>query len=240
MCVDPISAGLTLASAAFSSFGNWQQGKAAQANAEAEQARMNRQAQLEAVAGNYQLERTRRQNDILIDENRSSFLTSGVAIEGSANDVIADTATQASLDEQSILYSTRLRTDAARFAADAAKGQAEQAGKSAVFGAVAPFLNAATSLYGDFRTEKTALRAQAGALDSEATRTAASRSMIAQESAATQGLAMEGFEASSGLSAQQFGRTSGLIDRTAAATRRLNARRSQQNRAMISNPFGAY
>lgn len=108
-------------------------GLSAAASASANRAQadaLNRQAQMEQQAGAYERNRRARANTQALDRMRGQYLSSGIDLGGSVADVIADSATEASLDEQAILYGTQVRADNYRFEASMAR----QAGRNAIIG----------------------------------------------------------------------------------------------------------
>lgn len=138
MC-DPVS--LTVAGAVIGAGGSLYSGFQ-QAGAYRDQARFaERAAVMEGQAGRYEMERVKSRNDRALAGMRQQFISGGIALEGSAKEVIADSAAEASLDEQAILYGAKVRSDNKRFEAKLARSNA----RSAIIGG---FINAAGSIIG--------------------------------------------------------------------------------------------
>lgn len=104
---------------------------------------MERQAKSEEATGAYNSQRLADSNNRRLDEMRAGYLSSGIALEGAPNEVIQDSATQASLDEQAIRYDANVRADNQRFQARLARANAG----NAILGG---FLNAAGTVAGGY------------------------------------------------------------------------------------------
>lgn len=88
---------------------------------------MERQARSEEQTGAYNSQRLADSNTRRLDQMRAQYLSSGIALEGSPDEIIQDSATQASLDEQAIRYDANVRADNQRFQARLAKANAGNA-----------------------------------------------------------------------------------------------------------------
>lgn len=95
----------------------------------------DRQAVMEGQAGAYEMRRVKARNDRVIADNKQQYISSGIALEGSAAEVIADNAREASLDEQAVLYGAQVRSENKRFEARLARKNATSAIISGVIGA---------------------------------------------------------------------------------------------------------
>jgi hypothetical protein len=140
MCIDPMTLGAVFSAA--SSVASGVAG-AQQANYQAKIA--DRQARLEAEKGSYEHARQKASNDRQLAAMRGSYLSSGIALEGSAADVIESSATEASLDEQAILYGSKIRSDNLKFEANIARMNARTSMFGAAMGAISPFINLAST-----------------------------------------------------------------------------------------------
>src|SRR5690606_8544899 len=80
-----------------------------------------RQAGMELQRGAYEAGRQEDINDRRLADMRSSYLNSGIALSGSALEVIQDSATEASLDEQAIRYGAKVRSDNLMFESQMSK-----------------------------------------------------------------------------------------------------------------------
>lgn len=93
----------------------------------------DRAAVAEGQAGRYEQMRLRTRNDRALADVRQGFISAGVdPNSGSANAVIGDSAAEAALDEQAILYGAKVRADNKRFEAKLARNNST----TAMFGSV--------------------------------------------------------------------------------------------------------
>lgn len=114
-----------------------------------DQARIaDRQAVMEGQAGRYEQQRVKARNDRILGDQRQQFISSGIALEGSAQEVIADSAREAALDEEAVLYGAKVRSENRRFEARLARNNAT----SAMVGGV---LNAASNVVGGLSSAST-------------------------------------------------------------------------------------
>jgi hypothetical protein len=128
MCL-PIIAGIV--SAVGTGISAVQQYQAGRAQAAA----LDRQALMEGQRGAYEAQRQRGINDRRIASMQGQYLSSGIALTGSPMDVLDDSATEASLDEQAIRYGAKVRSDNLRFEGSMARMNANQALVGGAFGA---------------------------------------------------------------------------------------------------------
>src|SRR5687767_4811010 len=126
MC-DPVSALMVAGGAvgaAGSMFGGMQQGAAYDDQA----AFAERQAGLEGQAGAYERERLKSHNNRLLAGMRQQYSSSGIdPTSGSAREVLEDSAREAALDEEAVLFGAKLRADNSRFEARLARSNANYA-----------------------------------------------------------------------------------------------------------------
>ena len=87
----------------------------------------HRQAQLERMSGTYKSERQREQLDRVLGQQRAGFAANGVAMDGSAFDVAADTEREGDLDTQAIQWNSKLAADNLNY-----KGQVSAANATAI------------------------------------------------------------------------------------------------------------
>lgn len=97
----------------------------------------------EGQAGRYEQQRLKDRNDRIIGDQKQQFISGGIALTGSAQEVIADSAREASLDEQAVLYGAQVRAENRRFEAKLARSNAQ----SAVIGSI---INAGSTLVSGF------------------------------------------------------------------------------------------
>jgi hypothetical protein len=146
MC-DPIVLSVVggVVGAAGSLYGGMQQGAAYDEQA----AFAGRQAMLEGQAGAYEAERLRTRSTRALAGMRQHYSSSGIdPNSGSAREVIEDSAREAALDEQAVLFGAKLRADNQRFEARRARSNAQSArvggGLNAVSGLLGGFTRAAS------------------------------------------------------------------------------------------------
>lgn len=132
---------LPLIGAVVSAVGTIASAQAQAASYKAQAAYSERQALMTQQKGAYDARQLGRQHDRALGEMRSQYLGSGIALEGSALDVLEDSATQASLDEQAIKYGAQVQSDNYRFQASLARMNARNAMTGGVLGALATGIN---------------------------------------------------------------------------------------------------
>lgn len=153
MC-DPLT--LTIASTAVAAGGQLYSGMQ-QAQAYRTQAAFaDRQAVMEGQRGAYEARRAQDQNDRQLAAMRGAYLSEGIALEGSPTEVIADSADQASLDEQAIRYGAKVRAGNLQFEARQARSNAGSAMIGSMIGAAGTALGG-WSDYSDFQQRRTML-----------------------------------------------------------------------------------
>lgn len=134
MCLALIGAGIL-------AVGTFAKAQADAASYEAQSQFASRQSSIEAQKGAYEAKRTSDVNDQALARMRGSYLSSGIALSGSAVDVTTDSATQASLDEQAIKYGAKIRSDNYAFESSMAKMNAGQARLGGTIGALGSFVS---------------------------------------------------------------------------------------------------
>lgn len=139
MCFDPLSLAIIggVASAGSQIYG----AQAQSASYKTQAAYADRQAEMAAQKGNYDANQQARQSDRQLANMRGQYLSSGIALTGSATDVLEDSATQASLDEQAIRYGSQVQSDNYRFQAGLARSNAKSAQMGGYMGALATGVN---------------------------------------------------------------------------------------------------
>lgn len=103
-----------------------------------------RQAVIEEQRGKYESERERDRARRLISRQRAGFLSAGVSLEGTPEDIIADTTAETELDVQAIRYGAQIRADNHRAQAAMTSASASQARTGAIFGAISPIIGGFT------------------------------------------------------------------------------------------------
>lgn len=139
---------LALIGGAISAAGAIASASAQSASYKAQAKYQKRQASLEEQQGAYEANRQKTANDQQIADMRGQYLQGGIALEGSPSSVIESSATQASLDEQSIKFGSKIRADNARFSASLASANASTA-------MTGGFLSAAGAMIGGINNQIT-------------------------------------------------------------------------------------
>jgi hypothetical protein len=103
-----------------------------------------RQAVMEGQKGAYEAARQRDRNNRQLATMRGAYLSSGIALAGSPDQIIQDSATEASLDEQAIKYGAKVKSDNLRFESQLARMNARSAMTGGVIGAIGSVVNGFT------------------------------------------------------------------------------------------------
>ena len=144
MCIDPVS--LALIGGGISAIGQISSASAQSASYKTQAEYADRQAQMAAQKGAYDASQQARQNDRQLASMRGQYLSSGIALSGSALETLQDSATQASLDEQAIRYGAQVQSDNYRFQAGLARSNASSAMTGGFLGALATGVNTLSSV----------------------------------------------------------------------------------------------
>lgn len=147
---------LTIASTAVAAGGQLYSGMQPASAYRTQAAAADRQAGMELERGNYEASRAREQSDRQLAGMRGAYLSSGVSLEGSPSEVIADSATQASLDEQAIRYGARVQAGNLQFEARQARANAGSAMIGSFIGAAGTALGGFQQ-YNDYQQRRTML-----------------------------------------------------------------------------------
>ncbi len=130
-----------VAGAAGSLYGGFQQGAAY----DGQGAFAERQAMLEGQAGAYERERLKTRDTRALAGMRQQYSSAGIdPNSGSAREVMADSAREAALDEEAVLFGAKLRADNQRFEARLARSNAQEARIGGVLGAFSDVLGGFT------------------------------------------------------------------------------------------------
>jgi hypothetical protein len=152
MCLDPLTltAVVGLAGAAVQGIGayNTAQNNAATYNAQAE----GREADAEAAkkTSAYEIARTRETVARTLGNQRAGIAANGVALSGSALDVLNDTATEGDLDVAAIRWSSDVKVNSLKYEAKQLKANAADSAASAPLAFMAPVLGGVAKFGGAF------------------------------------------------------------------------------------------
>ncbi len=128
--------------AAGSLYGGFQQGAAYDDQA----AFSERHAKLEGQAGAYERERLKTHHTRALAGMQQQYLSAGIdPRSGSAREVMEDSAREAALDEEAVLFGAKLRADNQRFEARLARSNAQSARVGGVLGAFGDVIGTATN-----------------------------------------------------------------------------------------------
>jgi hypothetical protein len=126
---------LALVGAAISAAGTLASASAQSASYKAQAQYAQRQALMERQKGAYEAARQNDRTTRQLANMRGQYLSSGIGLSGSAADVISDSATQASLDEQAIKYSAQVQSDNYTFESKLARQNASNSMAGGFIGA---------------------------------------------------------------------------------------------------------
>ena len=101
----------------------------------------HRQAQLERMSGTYKSERQREQLDRVLGQQRAGFAANGVAMDGSAFDVAADTEREGDLDIQAIQWNSKLAADNLNYKGKVSAANAKAISKQAPISFITPVIS---------------------------------------------------------------------------------------------------
>ena len=137
---------LSLVGAGVSAYSQIYQGRAAAAGLEAQAKFNERQAAIERQAGAFEADRARDRARRLQGSQVANFAASGVQIDGSPGNIIDDSAAEAELDVQSILYGAERRSENEIFRSNLNRTNAQLERAGSTIGAIAPFIRSATRI----------------------------------------------------------------------------------------------
>lgn len=151
MCLDPISyAVIGLAGSAIQGLGAAQaaNNQAKSYDMQANAAERDAEAAKEASA--YDAARTRETVERVIGNQRAGFSAGGVALSGSALDVMMDTATEGDLDVETIKWNSNVKVDGLKYEATQQRQNASSARAAAPLAFLAPVIGGAARFGGAF------------------------------------------------------------------------------------------
>jgi len=148
---------LPLIGAAISAVGTIASASAQSQSYKAQAQFQERQAMMEQQKGAYEGARLRDRNDRQLASMRGQYLSSGIALSGSAVDVLQDSATEASLDEQAVRYGAQVRADNLNWSAKMSRMNASNAMTGGVIGALGSVVNG-MSQQADQNNQRTIIR----------------------------------------------------------------------------------
>lgn len=150
MCLPAVGAVVGLAGSVASGIGAAGQAKAAQASHEAQAKLQERQAAINVETGEYEAARVQDTVRRVTGAQRAGFAAGGIALQGSAADVIADTAQEGALDVAAIKWNSELKADNLKYESRISKMNADSAGRSVGLAFLAPVLGGVAKFSGAF------------------------------------------------------------------------------------------
>lgn len=110
----------------------------------------DRQAEMERDKGAFDASIKQKEARRVLGQQVANYSASGIQIDGSAGDVLADTGDQAQLDVDAIRYGANIRSSNEKFNATMARTNASSARTGAVFGFLSPVIKSATQMQRPF------------------------------------------------------------------------------------------
>lgn len=120
------------------------------AGLDAQAAFKKRQAKMEIEAGGAEARRIQGQVDRVGGAQRAGFAANGIALSGSAEDVLLDSAEEGALDVATVRWNSNLRADNLKYEAKIDKMNAKTARRSAPLAFLAPTLSGLASYGSEF------------------------------------------------------------------------------------------
>lgn len=120
------------------------------AQSKAQEALGKRQAGLETESSSYEARRKQEQLARVSGAQRAGFAANGLALTGSALDVIEDSATEGALDVAAIRWNSGIKSDNLRYGAKVDAMNAKAAGIAAPIGFLAPVISGVAEYQSSF------------------------------------------------------------------------------------------
>lgn len=136
MCMAILGAGMQLFGAMSSAAGAQKEGRQAKQIAEANAVRLDKQ-------GRYQARQIRRQASFVNGDARANSAANGLAMSGSALDIVMDNSVQGEIDASNAIRNARDEAHVQRLEGDAAVTRANNAAMSHIIGGFSGFLKVA-------------------------------------------------------------------------------------------------
>lgn len=147
MCIGAV---IGIAGAVVSGIGAAAQMQAQAANHQMQAAMQDRQAQIEQAAGEYEAARTQDVVKKTLGAQRAGFLANGLSLQGSADDVIDDTAREGALDIAAVQWNSKLKVDNQKYAAKVSRANADSASSAVGISFLSPVLGGMARFAGSF------------------------------------------------------------------------------------------
>jgi hypothetical protein len=147
MCLGAV---VGLLGAVVSGIGAAAQMKAQAANHQMQAQMQERQAEIERAAGDYEAARTQDTVKRTLGSQRAGFLANGLSLQGSADDVIDDTAREGALDIAAVQWNSKLKVDNQKYAAKVSRANADSAKSAVGIAFLSPVLGGVARFAGSF------------------------------------------------------------------------------------------
>lgn len=145
-----IAAVVGLAGSIVSGIGAASQMQAQQDSLEAQSKMQERQAVINEKTGEYEIARVEDTVRRTGGAQRAGFAANGLGLQGSAADVIVDTAQEGALDVAAIKWNSDLKADNLKYESKISKMNADNAGAAAGIAFIAPVLGGVAKFAGSF------------------------------------------------------------------------------------------
>lgn len=150
MCTPIAAAGIGAAGSVVQGFGAASQAKSEEASLNAKAAGQERQAEIDKQAAEYEAARTEDTIRRTTGAQRAGFAANGIALDGSAAEVIADTEAEGALDVAAIRWNSQIKQDNSKYDAKISRMNADSAGASAGLAFIAPVIGGVAKFAGAF------------------------------------------------------------------------------------------
>lgn len=150
MCLPVLGAVVGLVGSVVSGVAAAGQMKAQQESLNAQSKLQERQAEINTKTGDYEAERVVDVVKRTTGAQRAGFAANGLGLQGSAADVIADTAQEGALDVAAIKWNSALKADNLKYESKITKMNADSAGRAAGLAFIAPVLGGVAKFAGSF------------------------------------------------------------------------------------------
>lgn len=151
MCVPaPVIAVAGIAGSVIQGVGAAQASKANAASMEARAVMNDRQAELEAETGEYEAARLREVITRALGGQRAAYAANGIALTGSAAEIIHQTAMEGALDVEAIRWNSQLRQDNQKYEGRINRANAKAERSAAPLNFLAPVIGGVARFGGGF------------------------------------------------------------------------------------------
>lgn len=150
MCLPGIAPILAFAGSVVQGVGAKRQMDQEAANQQSQAAAQRRQAGLTQTTGAYRAQRKQEEVDRVLGQNRAAYAASGVALSGSPETVIADSAAEGALDVAAIRWNSGGEADSLRTSARTSDQNAKNARGAGTLAFLAPVIGGVAQLSSSF------------------------------------------------------------------------------------------